>query len=104
MKNPNRIVAYAIAFLGFLVALLPVVAAADWKTMAGAIAGLTASASVAIVWLKGWQQQEKAEQTAWIQARHAAAQAEEIAAAQAAAQQASAPRKPGVAIPPGLPR
>lgn len=100
IKNPNRIVAYAIAIFGLATALLPIVTATDWQTTAGVIAGLTAATAVALKWLDGWQQNvERPEVQASLIQFQAATQAEEISRASEAAKQAAAPRKPTIGLP-----
>lgn len=58
MKNPNRLVAVALAVCGFAAAVLPVAANLDWTSTAGVLGGLGAVAAAAVTWLLGWQKWE----------------------------------------------
>lgn len=57
-KYIGRIVAVAAAVLSLVIAALPVAANFDWQSTAGAVAGITAVATITLKWLNGLQAHE----------------------------------------------
>lgn len=57
--KPNRVVAVAGALISLALALLPVIANFDWRSTAGAIAGIVAVLGIVQKFLDGWQAHEE---------------------------------------------
>jgi hypothetical protein len=97
---PNRLVAVALAVLGLIAAIAPVVANLDWTSTVSVIAGLGVVAAAAIKWLDGWQKQESAQYQAQLISHKASVEIEVMRQEAAAAQSVGGRRSsPAVKVP-----